>query len=118
MPANMENSAVARGLEMSVFIPTPKKGNTKECSKYHTVALISHASKVMLIILQARLQHCMNHEFSPVQGGFRKGRGMTDQCPTSPGSSKKQEFQKNIYLYFFTMPKTLTVSIRINCGKF
>ena len=105
MPANMENSAVARGLEMSVFIPTPKKGNAKECSKYHTVALISHASKVMLKILQARLQHCMNHEFSPVQGGFRKGRGMTDQCPTSPGSSKKQESQKIIYFCFMDHAK-------------
>ena len=63
----------------SVFIPIPKKGNAKECSNYHTIALISHASKVMLNILQARLQQYMNHELSDVQAGFRKGRGTRDQ---------------------------------------
>ena len=63
----------------SVFIPIPKKGNAKECSKYHTIALISHTSKVMLKILQARLQQYMNHELPDVQAGFRKGRGTTDQ---------------------------------------
>ena len=73
MPANLENSAVATGLEKSVFIPIPKKGNAKECSNYGTIALISHASKVMLKILQARLQQYMNHELPDVQGGFRKG---------------------------------------------
>ena len=66
MPANLENSAVIIGLERSVFIPSPKKGNTKECSYYHTIALISHASKVMLKILQARLQQYVNHELPDV----------------------------------------------------
>ena len=75
MPANLENSAVATGLEKSVFIPVPKKGNDKECSNYCTTALISHASKVMLKILQARLQQYMNRELPDVQAGFRKGRG-------------------------------------------
>ena len=75
MPANLENSAVATGLEKSVFIPVPKKGNAKECSDYCMNALISHASKVMLKILQARLQQYMNRELPDVQAGFRKGRG-------------------------------------------
>ena len=79
MPANLENSAVATGLEKSVFIPIPKKGNAKECSNYHTIALISHASKVMLRILQARLQQYMNRELPDVQADFRKGRGTRDQ---------------------------------------
>ena len=72
-------TAVATGLEKSVFIPIPKKGNAKECSNYRTVALISHASKVMLKILQARLQQYVNRELSDVQAGFRKGRGTRDQ---------------------------------------
>ena len=79
MPANLENSAVATGLKRSVFIPIPKKNNAKECSNYHTIALISHASKVMLKILQARLQRYVNHELPDVQSGFRKGRGTRDQ---------------------------------------
>ena len=79
MPANLENSAVATGLEKVSFIPIPKKGSAKECSNYHTIALISHASKVMLKILQARLQQYVNHELSDVQAGFRKGRGTRDQ---------------------------------------
>ena len=79
MPANLENSTVATGLEMSVFIPIPKKGNAKECSDYYTIALISHASKVMLKILQARLQQYMNYELPYVKAGFRKGRGTRDQ---------------------------------------
>ena len=78
MPANLENSAVATGLEKSVFIPIPKKDNVKECSNYCTVALISHASKDMLKILQARLQHYVNHELPDVQAGFSKGRGTRD----------------------------------------
>ena len=73
MPANLENSAVATGLEKAVFIPIPKKGNVKECLKYLTVTLISHASKVMLKILQARFQQYMNREFPDVQAGFGKG---------------------------------------------
>ena len=79
MPASLENSAVATGLEKSVFIPIPNKGNAKECSHYCTIALISHASKVMLKILQARLQQYTNHELPDVQAGFRKGRGTRDQ---------------------------------------
>ena len=75
MPTNVENSAVATGLEKGVFIPIPKKGNAKECSKYHTIALISHASRVMLKILQARLQQYVNRELPDVQAGFRKDRG-------------------------------------------
>ena len=79
MPANLENSAVATGLEKSVFIPIPKKRNAKECSNYRTIALISHTSKVMLRILQAKLQQCVNYKLSYVQAGFRKGRGTRDQ---------------------------------------
>ena len=79
MLANLENSAVATGLKKSVFIPVLKKGNTKECSNYCTIALISHAGKGMLKILQARLQQYMNCELPDVQAGFRKGRGTRDQ---------------------------------------
>ena len=79
MPANLENSAVATGLEMSVFVPIPKTGNAKKCSHYRTIALISHSSKVMLKILQPRLQQYMNRELPDVQAGFRKGRGTRDQ---------------------------------------
>ena len=79
MPTNLENSAVATGLEKSVFIPVPKKGNAKEYSNYRTIVLISHASKVMLKILQARLQQYVNRELPDVQAGFRKGRGTRDQ---------------------------------------
>ena len=87
MPANLENSAVATGLwKRSVFIPIPKKGNSKECSNDRTIALISHTSKVMLKILQARLQQYMNHEFPDVQAGFRKGRG-TKIMASSPITS-------------------------------
>ena len=79
MPANLENSAVATGLENVSFHSKPKKGNAKECSNYRTIAFISHTSKVMLKILQARLQHYMNHQLPDVQAGFRKGRGTRDQ---------------------------------------
>ena len=79
MLANLENSAVATGLERSIFIPIPKKGNAKNCSNYPTVSLISYASKVMLKILQDRLQRYVNHELPDVQAGFRKGRGTRDQ---------------------------------------
>ena len=78
MPANLENSAVATGLEKSVFIPIPKKGNAKECSNYRTIALISQASEVMIKILQAMLQQYVNRELSDVQARFRKGRGTRD----------------------------------------
>ena len=85
---------------MSVFILIPKKGKAKEGSNYHTIALISHTSKVMLNILQARLQQYVNHELPDVQAGFRKGSGTRDQ------------------IALLTMPKSLTVWITINCGKF
>ena len=81
----------------SVFIPIPKKGSAKECSNYRTIALISHASKVMLKILQARLQQYVNRELPDVQAGFRKGRGTRDQIANICWITKKaREFQKNI----------------------
>ena len=79
MPANLENSAGAQDSKWSVFIPIPKKGNAKEYSNYHTIALISHTSKLMLKILQARLQQYVNCEIPDVQAEFRKGRGTGDQ---------------------------------------
>ena len=98
MPANLENSAVATGLERSVFIPIPKKGSAKECSNYCTIALISDASKVLFKILQARLQQYVNHELPDVQAGFRKGRGTRDQIANLRWIMEKaREFQKNIY---------------------
>ena len=103
----------------SVFIPVPKKGNAKECSNYLTIALISHASKIMLKILQARLQQYVNHELPDIQAGFRKGRGTRDQIATSAESSKKQESSRKTSISaLLTMPKPLTVCITINCGKF
>ena len=97
----------------SVFIPISKKGNAKEYSNYRTIALISHASKVMLKILQARLQ-----QYVKQQAGFRKGRGTRDQMPTSAGSSKKQESsRKRSISALLTMPKPLAVWITINCGN-
>ena len=79
MLANLKNSSVATGLEKVSFIPIPKKGNAKECSSYHNIVLISHMSKVILKILQARLQQYVNCDLSDVQDGFRKGRGTRDQ---------------------------------------
>ena len=103
----------------SVFIPIPKKGNAKECSNYLTIALISCASKVMLKIIQVRLQLNMNHELPDVQASVRKGRGTRDQWPTSSGSLKKQEnSRKTSISALLTMPETLTVCITRNCGKF
>ena len=84
----------------SVFIPVPKKGNAKECSNYHTIVLISHASRVMLKILQARLQQYVTRELPDVQGGFRKGRGTRDQLPTSVSERKQENSEKNIYFCF------------------
>ena len=108
MPANLENSAVATGMEKSVFIPIPKKGNAKECSNNHTVAFISHASKVMLKILQARLQQFVNRELPDVQAGFRKGRGTRDQIANIRWVIEKaREFQKNIYFCFIDYAKAL-----------
>ena len=116
---NLKNSAVATDWKRSVFIPVPKKGNAKECSNYHTIALILHASKVMLKILQARLQQYMSHELPDVQAGFRKGRGTEIKLPTSAGSLKKLEgSRKTSISALLTMPKPLTMWITINCGKF
>ena len=105
--------------QRSVFIPILKKGNANECSDYHTVALISRASKVMLKILQARLQQYVNRELPDIQAGFRKGRGPRDQTANIPGSSKKQESsRKTSTSALLTMPKPFTVWITTNCGKF
>ena len=114
MPANLENSAVATVLEKVSF-----HSNTRECSNYCTIALISHDSKVMLKILQARLQQYVNHELLDVQAGFRKGRGTRHQIANIRWITEKaREFQKNIYFCILTMPKPLIVWITINCGKF
>ena len=103
----------------SGFIPIPKKSNTKECSNYCTIALLSHASKVMLKILQERLQQYVNHEFPDVQAGFGIGRGIRDQIAHICRSSKKQECsRKTSNSALLTTPKPLTVWITINCGKF
>ena len=106
MSANLENSAVARGLKRVVFIPVPKKGNAKECSDYRTITLISNASKVMLKILQARLQQYVNKELPDVQAGFRKGRGTRDPIASIHWIIKNPtEFQKNIYFCFIDYTK-------------
>ena len=90
-----------------VFIPIPKKGNAKECSNYHTIALISHANKVMLKILQARLQQYMNRELPDVQAGFQKGRGTRDQIANIRWIMEKaREFQRNIYFCFIDYTKS------------
>ena len=103
----------------SVFIPISKNGNAKECSNYHTIALISHASKVMLKTLQARLQQYVNRELPEVQAGFRKGRGTRDQIANICWIMKKaREFQKTSMSALLSMPKPLAVRITINCGKF
>ena len=102
----------------SVFIPIPKRGNAKESSGYCTAALISHARKVMLKILQARFQQYVNRQLPDVQAGFRKGKGTRDQMPTSVGSWKKEESSRKTPISaLLTMPKPLTVWITINCGK-
>ena len=104
----------------SVFIPISKKGNAKECSNYRTIALISHASKVMLKVLQARLQEYVNCELPDVQVGFRKGRGTRDQIVNIRWIIEKaREFQKKkLACASLTMLKPLTVWITTNCGKF
>ena len=103
----------------SVFIPIPKKGNAKECSNYRTIALISHTSKVMLKILQARLQQYVNHELPDVQVGFRKARGNRDQIANIRWITEKTESSRKTSISaLLTMPKPSTVWITINCGKF
>ena len=119
MPANLENSAVAMGLEKVGFHFNPKEGQCQECSNYRTIALISHTSKVMLKILQARLQQYVNRELPDVQAGFRSGRGTRDQIANIPQIIEKQESpRKTSISALLTMPKPLTVWITINCGKF
>ena len=117
MPANLENIAVATGLERSVFIPIPKKGSAKECSNYGTIALISHSSKVLLKILQARLQQYVNCELPDVQDGFKKGRGTSDQIANICWIIKKQESSRktSISASLNTL-KPLIVWITI-CGR-
>src|SRR5574339_367567 len=110
MPEDLENSAVATGLEKISF-----HSNPKECSNYHTIALISQASKVMLKILQARFQQYVNREPPDVQAGFRKGRRTRDQITNIHWIIEKaREFQKNIYFCFIDYAKALTVCITIN----
>ena len=109
--------------KISVFIPIPKKGNAKECSNYHTMALISHASKLMLKILQARLQQYVNCELPDVQAGFRKARGTRDQTANirwiieKAREFEKQEEETSISAVL-TMATPLTVWITRSCGKF
>ena len=114
MPANLENSAVATGLEKVSF-----HSNPKECSDYHTIGFISHTSKAMLKIPQAMLQQYMNHELPDVQAGFRKGRKTRELIANIRWVIEKaREFQKNIYFCFIDYAKAFTVWITINCGKF
>ena len=115
MPANLENSTVATGLEKVSFHSNPKKSNAKECSNYRTIALISHASKVMLKILQARLQQYVNCELPDVQAGFRKGRGARGQiADIRLIIEKTREFQKKSTFALLTTPNPLTVWITTN----
>ena len=111
MSTNLKNSAVAIDWKRSVFIPIPKKDNSKECSNYHTITLISCASKAMLKILQARLQQYVNRALPDVQAGFRKGRGTRDQIANICWIIEKaKEFQKKKCTFaLLTMPKSLTV---------
>ena len=121
MPANSENSVVAKDRKRSVFILIPKKGNAKECPNYCTITLITHASKVMFKIRQARLQQYVKRELPDVLAGFRKGRGTRDQIANIHWIMEKaREFQekKKSFSALFTMSKSLTVWITINCGKF
>ena len=108
-----------RDWKRSVFIPIPKKGNARECSNYCTTALFSHTSKVMLKILQARLQQYVNRELPDVQADFRKAEEPEIKLPTSAGSQKKQESSRKTSISaLLTMPKPLTMWITINCGQF
>ena len=108
MSINLKNSAVAIGLDKSIFIPIPKKGNGKECSNYHTIAVISNTSKVMIKILQARLQQYMNCELPDVQAGFRKDKG-TSNCQHPLDHQKSKSFRKTATSASLTMTKSLTV---------
>ena len=120
MSAYLENSAGVTGLEkVSVFIPIPKKGNAKECSNYRITILISHTSKAMLKILQARLQQYVNRELPDDQVRFRKGRGTREQIANVHWIIEKaREFQKNIYFCFIDYAKAFDCVDHTNCGKF
>ena len=119
MPANLENSAVVIGLEKSSFHSNPKEVKCQRMLNYRTIVLISHTSKVMLKILQVKLQQYMNHEFPDVYAGFRKGRGIRGQIANIHWIMEKARgFQKNIYFCFIDYAKPSTVWITINCGKF
>ena len=119
MPANLENSAVAIDWKKYIFIPIPKKGNAKECSNYLTIALITHASKVMLKILQARRQQYGTVNFQMSKLVLEKAEEPEIKLPTSAGSWKKQESSRKTSISaLLPMPKPLTVWITINCGKF
>ena len=119
MSANLENSAVATGLEKVSFIPIPKKGNAKECSNYCTIALISHASKVMLKFSKPGFSSMGTVNFLMFKLVLEKAEEPEIKLPTSAGSSKKQESSRKTSISaLLTMPKPLTVWIKINCGKF
>ena len=119
MTANDKLSSGHRTGKRAVFIPVPKKGNAKECSNYHTIALISHASKIMLKILQARLQQYMNRELPEFKLDLEKAEEPEIKLPTSAGSWKKQESSRKASISaLLTMPKPLTVWITTNCRKF
>ena len=119
IPENLEIQQWPQDWKRSVFIPIPKKGNAKESSNYRTTALISHASKVMLKILQARLQQYVNHEHPDVQGGFGKDRGTRDQFANICWIIEKtREFQKNIYFCFIDYAKAFDCVDHKNSGKF
>ena len=116
MPANLENTAMATGLEKVSFHSNPKERQCQDCSNYHTITLTSHASKEMLKILHPRLQQYVNQELPDVQAGFRKDRGTRDQIANICWILKKaREFHKSSISALLTMPKPLTVWITINC---
>ena len=119
MPANLENSAMAKDWKSSVFIPIPKKGNAKESSNYRTIALISHTSKVILKILQGRLQQYANCELQMFKLDLERAEEPEIKLPTSAGSWKKQESSRKTSIpALLTIPKPLTVWITMNCEKF
>ena len=119
MPANLEKSAVATGLEKVSFHSNPKKGNAKECSNYHTIVLISHASKVMLKILQPGFSNRLTMNFQKFKLVLGKAEEPEIKLSTSAGSRKKQESSRKTYISaLLTMPKPLTVWITTNCRKF
>ena len=119
MSAHLENSAVATGLEKVSFHSNPRERQCQRMFKLLTIALISHASKVLLKILQARLQQYVNRDLPDVQAGFRKGRGTRDQIANIRWIIKKQESSRKTSISaLLTKPKPFTMWITINCGKF